>query len=72
MLDTFPWPRCNRKLIRSGEITIEDADFPVFQCDECIVHVKMFDEPIEAALTFAVDAEGKPFDPASDDGHLPD
>jgi hypothetical protein len=70
MIDTFPCPKCNRVLNRSGEVEIEGTDFPVFQCDECIVQTQMFGEPFETALTFAVDAEGKPFDPASDDGKL--
>jgi hypothetical protein len=31
----------------------------------------MFDEDVEVALTFAVDREGRAFDPASDDDSLP-
>jgi hypothetical protein len=57
-------------LTRSGEVEIEGTTFPVFQCDECIVEAEMFGEPFETALTFAVDANGQPFDPASDDGQL--
>jgi hypothetical protein len=71
MIDTFPCPKCNRTLARSGEVVVEGATFPVFQCDECLATVQMFGEPFEVALTFAVDAEGKPFDPAAADGHLP-
>jgi hypothetical protein len=71
MIDSFPCPKCGRKLQRSGEVEVEDATFPVFQCDECIVQVEMYGEPFESALTFAVDAEGKPFDPASESGELP-
>ena len=70
MIDTFPCPKCNRNLTRSGEVEVEGATFPVFQCDECIVEADMFGEPFETALTFAVDAQGQPFDPASDDGTL--
>ena len=71
MLATFPCPKCGRTLQRSGEVEIEGAAFPVFQCDECIVEAEMFGEPFEAALTFAVDADGNPFDPATEDGELP-
>ena len=71
MIDSFPCPKCNRPLTRSGEVEVEGAAFPVFQCDECIVQTVMYGEPFEVALTFAVDAEGKPFDPATDDGELP-
>ena len=71
MIDTFPCPECGRALLRSGAVAVEGADFPVFQCDECVVQTEMFGEPFEAALTFAVDAKGQPFDPASDDGQLP-
>ena len=71
MIDSFPCPKCGRLLQKSGEVSIEDAAFPVFQCDECIVQAEMFGEPFEVALTFAVDADGKPFDPATEDGQLP-
>jgi hypothetical protein len=71
MLDTFPCPKCNRTLTRSGEVAVGNVTCPVFQCDECLVTAKMFGEPFEVALTFAVDAEGKPFDPATEDGELP-
>jgi hypothetical protein len=71
MLDTFPCPKCGRTLQRSGEVEVEDVTFPVFQCDECVVETEMYGEPFETALTFAVDAAGKPFDPASDTGELP-
>jgi hypothetical protein len=71
MIDSFPCPRCNRTLLRSGEVEIEGTEFPVFQCDECLVQADMFGEPFEVAFTFAVDAEGKPFDPATDSGELP-
>lgn len=70
MIDQFPCPKCNRTLTRSGEVEIEDAVFPVFQCDECDMQAELFGEPCETALTFAVDANGKPFDPAAEDGRL--
>jgi hypothetical protein len=70
MIDTFPCPKCNRRLTRSGAVAVDGEEFPVFQCDECILETEMFGEPVETALTFAVDANGKPFDPASEDGEL--
>jgi hypothetical protein len=70
MIDTFPCPKCGRTLKRSGEVSVEGADYPVFQCDECLIQTEMFGEPFEVALTFAVDAHGKPFDPAAPDGKL--
>jgi hypothetical protein len=69
--DTFPRPKCGRKLQRSGDVEVEDATFPGFQCDEYIGTWKVEGENFETAFTFAVDAEGKPFDPASESGELP-
>jgi hypothetical protein len=71
MVDAFPCPKCQPRLAKSGEVVVDGHSFPVFQCDECIAHVEMFGEPVEGALTFAVDADGNPFDPATPDGSLP-
>jgi hypothetical protein len=71
MIGHFPCPKCGRRLEKSGEIEHEGNFCPVFQCDECLVAVSMFGEPIEVALTFAVDDQGRAFDPATDDGGLP-
>jgi transcription elongation factor Elf1 len=71
MVDVFTCPRCGRSLNKSGEVTIEGETLPVFQCDQCIVSVSMFGTQVEAALTFAVDKNGRAFDPASEDGCLP-
>jgi hypothetical protein len=71
MINSFPCPKCGRTLQRSGEVTIEGADFPVFQCDECITPWTVEGEVFDSAFTFAVDAAGKPFDIAADDGELP-
>ncbi len=70
MIDTFPCPKCGRRLQRSGEVEVEGATFPVFQCDECIVPWEVEGEVFDTAFTFAVDAEGKPFDPAAENGGL--
>ena len=70
MIDRFPCPKCGRRLERSGEIQFDGIAYPVFQCDECLVETEMFGEPIEVALTFAVNEDGRPFDPATDSGEL--
>ena len=70
MIDTFPCPKCNRTLTRSGAVEIEGATFPVFQCDECLVKDARFGD-MEFAYTFALGPDGEPFDPASEDGELP-
>ena len=45
MLDQFPCPKCGRTLRRSGEFAVNGVEFPVFQCDECIVEAEMYGEP---------------------------
>ena len=71
MIDTFPCSRCGRTLARSGEVEGEGAAFPVFQCDECMAPWEVEGETFDIAFTFAVDADGKPFDPAAEGGELP-
>ena len=66
-----PCPRCGRKLSACGEVDINGETFPTYQCDECLVQVAFMGELVEAALTFALDKTGKPFDPASPDGSFP-
>jgi hypothetical protein len=70
MLATFLCPKCGRKLARSGDVEVEGTTFPVRQCDECTTPWTVDGEAFDTAFTFAVDAKGKPFDPASDDGEL--
>lgn len=67
---TFPCPKCGRSLKSSGELTVGDAVFPTFDCDECIMTVDVAGEPMELPLTFAVNSSGQPFDPADPDGRL--
>ena len=58
-------------LRQSGEATIDDGQVvPVYQCDECLMTVDFLGEPTEIALTFAVDGNGRKFDPAEPDGEL--
>lgn len=60
----FACPRCERSIEQSGEVTIDAMTFPVFQCDECLIEAEMFGERVEVAYTFALDAQGRVFDPA--------
>lgn len=61
-------PKCTRMLQQSGEVTIDEDTYPIYQCDECLVNDPTFGE---VALTFAIGRDGKPFDPATPDGSLP-
>jgi len=69
--NTVPCPKCGRPLAPAGELTVGDRIFPSYQCDECLMQVEMFGTRQEVALTFCVDAQGRPFDPATPDGKLP-
>jgi hypothetical protein len=71
MASRFPCPKCNRLLESTGEVVVEGHTCPVYQCDECIVPWTVEGEEFETAFTFAVGADGKPFDPATEDGSLP-
>jgi hypothetical protein len=67
---TCPCPKCNRTLVQSGELTVGEQTVPTFQCDECLMVIDFAGETMEVALTFALDADGQPFDPAAPDGRL--
>jgi endogenous inhibitor of DNA gyrase (YacG/DUF329 family) len=69
-LKTHPCPKCGRTLVQSGELESEGRIYPTFQCEECVVTVDFLGETTEIALTFALDKEGQPFDPADPDGRL--
>jgi hypothetical protein len=62
----FPCPRCGRPLPPAGVVNVDGAEFPVYQCGECLSAVEVLGERFESALTFAVDAQGRPFDPAAE------
>jgi hypothetical protein len=62
-MPTTPCPRCTRVLPQSGEITFAGQTYPVFQCDECLTVTDILGEPFETAYTFALDGQGRPFDP---------
>ena len=65
-----PCPKCGRSLRPSGELSVDGVAVPTYQCDECLVEVDFLGERTEQALTFAVDAHGRVFDPADPDGEL--
>jgi hypothetical protein len=68
MIDTFPCPKCGRRCARSGEVEVKRTAFPAFSCDKCVTSWEVDGESFVTAFTFVVDAEGQPFNPASDDG----
>jgi hypothetical protein len=63
-----PCPKCGRSLQATGELLVADLIVPVYQCDQCLVPVDFAGEPMDVALTFAVNAAGQAFDPADPDG----
>jgi hypothetical protein len=70
---TTKCPRCGRPLSQVGEATVDGTTtYPVFQCDDCIVQADLGGAQFPAAFTFALDADGRPFDPASPGDPLPD
>lgn len=62
--DTFPCPKCNRTLRRSGELSVDGQVVPldVFQCDECLGKWKVGNSEFDVAFTFVVNSEGVPLD----------
>jgi hypothetical protein len=46
-------------LEQSGEVTVAGVTFPVYQCERCTIKTEMFGEPVEVAVTFAVDQQGR-------------
>lgn len=60
-----PCPKCNRTLRPSGELTIEDQSWAIYQCDECLVRKDFGGEAFDFCLTFGVDRFGAIIDPES-------
>jgi endogenous inhibitor of DNA gyrase (YacG/DUF329 family) len=67
---SVPCPKCGRNLLQSGEVVVGDETLPTFQCDECVKVVDFLGQKMELALTFALDKDGKPFDPADENGDV--
>ncbi len=65
-----PCPKCKRTLVQSGELEFEGIIVPTFQCDECLMTVDFAGESMEVALTFALDKDGNPVDPADPENKL--
>lgn len=70
-MNPVPCPRCGRQLEQTGTVTCEGDETPVYQCDDCIVRVNFGGKTMDGNLTFCLDKQGRPFDPASPDGSLP-
>ncbi len=70
MTNPYRCPKCDRQLPPSGEVCFDGVTFPVYSCDECLMTVEMFGTEQEIALTFVLDADGNPCDPASPDMQL--
>lgn len=62
-MKSFPCPQCQRQLEPSGAISLGGAELPVYQCDTCLKSVKFMGEAMDLPLTFALDRDGRPFDP---------
>ena len=58
-------PKCSKLLEACGELEVEGAACPVFQCDDCIELKEIFGEPFEVALTFMV-KDGSAVDPVDE------
>lgn len=65
MSGTVKCPGCNAPLAASGEVDVDGETFGVYQCDRCTRLVRFDDERFEAALTFALDRDGRLLDPVS-------
>lgn len=67
MPPSYPCPKCKASLPPAGDVTIEGAVLPVYQCDTCTKTVDFLGEPTEVALTFVPLPDGRLVDPADPD-----
>jgi hypothetical protein len=63
-------PRCGRMLEASGDLRVGELYTPVYTCPECISVAKIGNETMELPLCFAIDKDGRPFDPALPDDRM--
>jgi len=56
-------PRCKIELSPEGAIDFGDQHLTVYQCEQCIRPWEFGGQTFEVALTFAVDSDGRLFDP---------
>lgn len=54
-------PRCGRPAGLAGVVTVAAVELPVYQCDDCfdVEHHPGVSVPVEVALTWAVDSQGR-------------
>lgn len=62
-------PKCERPCESCGTVEDESGEYPVYQCDECMIDWEFDGSVFPAALTWAV-RDGVAFDPAAPDGKL--
>ena len=60
---SIPCPKCKKSLEPSGEINADGQAMTVYQCDDCVELWEFDGAKFPAALTFAVDREGRLFNP---------
>jgi uncharacterized Zn finger protein len=60
-------PKCGAELHAAGVLVLNGAECSVFQCDSCSIVKPFLGNPLEVALTFAVNDAGQPFDPVDDE-----
>lgn len=60
---SIPCPKCKKPLEASGELNADGQVMTVYQCDTCTVAWEFDGATFPAALTFAVDADGRYLDP---------
>jgi hypothetical protein len=65
-INVWHCPKCGKELRSVGTVKCDGESMPVFQCPVCVVRQDVFGEPFDVALTFAVNAAGKPVDPGDD------
>ncbi|QDU88382.1 hypothetical protein Pla175_17580 [Pirellulimonas nuda] len=56
-------PRCQKPVVSAGELTTDGKTLAVYQCDDCTTSWELGGKSFKAALTFAVDAQGRFIDP---------
>lgn len=67
MPSVVPCPKCQRPLELAGEVSLNDGnfrgEFPVYQCNECLVVKSLMGKEIEMALTLVKTTDGNLRDP---------
>jgi hypothetical protein len=58
-------PKCAGPVSITGTATLDGQELDVYQCDDCTVPWTVGTLTTDVALTFAVDADGRFYDPTS-------